>query len=114
MRVKAILLVDDFRPCVTLGEKILQEAKYKLLAASSGEQALSFFSGTSINLVITDLYIKEMNRFMLMKLRQSLLTNMFLFYCLLLEYNRPGKRMPGKLVPEAGLENLLLPIYSLM
>jgi two-component system chemotaxis response regulator CheY len=58
---KTILVVEDFRSVRAMIAQSLQMAGYNVLQASDGKEALKFFNGTKINLVITDLDMPNMD-----------------------------------------------------
>jgi two-component system chemotaxis response regulator CheY len=58
---KTILLVDDSEMVVALISFQLQAAGYQVIGAGDGKQATQFFDGRSIDLVITDLNMPNMN-----------------------------------------------------
>ncbi|MBU0514357.1 MAG: response regulator [Proteobacteria bacterium] len=59
---ETILLVDDERPILEIGEEILGQYGYSILTASSGEEALEIYGreGPRIDLVILDLSMPGM------------------------------------------------------
>ncbi|MBU0515411.1 MAG: response regulator, partial [Proteobacteria bacterium] len=59
---ETILLVDDERPILEIGEEILGQYGYSILTASSGEEALEIYEreGPRIDLVILDLSMPGM------------------------------------------------------
>ncbi len=61
MRNKTILFVDDSLSIRMLVKMILEEAGYKVLIGEDGQEALSFFNGRTIDLVITDLHMPRIN-----------------------------------------------------
>lgn len=50
----AILLVDDNRNGLSARRAVLEELQYEVTTATSGEEALSLFSGLHFDLVVTD------------------------------------------------------------
>jgi len=61
MRNRTILFVDDSVSIRMLVKMILEDAGYKVLIGEDGQEALSFFNGRTIDLVITDLHMPRMN-----------------------------------------------------
>ena len=59
--MKRILVVDDERNLLRLYEKELSEEGYQVLTASSGREALECLGGTTIDLVILDIRMPEMD-----------------------------------------------------
>lgn len=56
-----ILVVDDSAMIVKVLDFMLQKAGYTTLSAEDGEEALTFFDGREIDLVITDLNMPNMD-----------------------------------------------------
>jgi len=67
MRNKTILFVDDSLSIRTLVKMILEEAGYRVILGEDGQDALPFFDGRTIDLVITDLHMPRMNGLELIK-----------------------------------------------
>ncbi len=67
MRNKTILFVDDSVSIRTLVRMILEEAGYRIIIGEDGLNALSYFDGRTIDLVITDLHMPRMNGMELIK-----------------------------------------------
>ncbi len=67
MRNKTILFVDDSVSIRTLVRMILEEAGYRIIIGEDGLDALSYFDGRTIDLVITDLHMPRMNGMELIK-----------------------------------------------
>lgn len=59
---KNILIVDDFDNALFVNAYVLQQAGYNVLKAASAKDALAYFdANTSIDLVITDYTMPEMD-----------------------------------------------------
>jgi len=58
---KTILIVDDFKNTRFVIKFTLQNAGYDTLEAEDGREALKFFNGTKIDLIVTDFNMPEMN-----------------------------------------------------
>jgi CheY-like chemotaxis protein len=59
-----VLLVEDDAPVRRLAEKVLRDAGYRVLEASSGEEALRLASdgtGASLDLLVTDMVMPGMS-----------------------------------------------------
>ena len=56
-----ILIVDDSKVILKVLGFIIKKAGYNILSAEDGEDALAFFDGRDIDLVITDLNMPKMN-----------------------------------------------------
>ena len=67
MRNKTILFVDDSVSIRTLVRMILEEVGYRIIIGEDGLDALSYFDGRTIDLVITDLHMPRMNGMELIK-----------------------------------------------
>ncbi len=61
MKQKKIVIVDDFTGIRSIVRETLIKKGFQVLEASSGEEALKFFDGTQIDLLITDFDMPEMN-----------------------------------------------------
>ncbi len=59
--IPRILIVDDDHASLTSLKDVLQNANYEVIAASSGIEALECLSDPTINLVITDLRMREID-----------------------------------------------------
>ena len=64
---KTILIVDDSESIREVVSFTLENEGYKVLVAVDGKDALKFLDGTSIDLVITDLHMPEMDGIELIK-----------------------------------------------
>ena len=67
MRNKTILFVDDSASIRALVKMILEEDDYTVLMSEDGQDAMKFFDGQTIDLVITDLHMPRMNGIELIK-----------------------------------------------
>jgi two-component system chemotaxis response regulator CheY len=56
-----VLVVDDSEIVVKVLSFMIKRAGYTILSASDGRNALEFFDGRDIDLVITDLHMPEMD-----------------------------------------------------
>jgi len=61
MKQKKIVIVDDFTGIRSIVRETLVKKGFMVLEASSGEEALKFFDGTQIDLLITDFDMPDMN-----------------------------------------------------
>jgi two-component system chemotaxis response regulator CheY len=64
---KTILIVDDFENTRFIVKFTLESRGYKILEASDGDEALKYFDGSEIDLVVTDLNMPKMNGLQLVK-----------------------------------------------
>lgn len=60
--MNSILVVDDLAANLKFVESILKD-KYKLILVKSGEKALTFLSKNSVDMVLLDVQMPEMNGF---------------------------------------------------
>jgi len=67
MRNKTILFVDDSASIRTLVKMILEDNGYNVLMSEDGRDAMKFFDGQTIDLVITDLHMPRLNGIELIK-----------------------------------------------
>ena len=61
MKQKKIVIVDDFTGVRSIVRESLVKRGYLVLEASGGEEALKYFDGTQIDLLITDYDMPDMN-----------------------------------------------------
>ena len=60
-RQKRIVVVDDFRGIRTIIKESLEKRGYEVEEADDGDQALKFFDGRQVDLLITDFDMPEMD-----------------------------------------------------
>jgi CheY-like chemotaxis protein len=58
---RRVLVVDDNRMNVAVVRRLLERAGLQVTAASSGPEALKILTSTSVDIVLLDLYMPEMN-----------------------------------------------------
>ena len=58
---KKIVVVDDFPGVRTIIKEALEKKGYIVMEASNGEEAMKFFNGTQVDLLITDYDMPEMD-----------------------------------------------------
>ncbi|MBN1951903.1 MAG: response regulator [Bacteroidales bacterium] len=58
---KKIVVVDDFTSIRSIIRETLVKKGFLVLEASSGEEALKYFDGTQVDLLITDFDMPDMN-----------------------------------------------------
>lgn len=90
--MKTILIVDDFENTRKVVEYALKTVDHKSLTASNGLEALQFFDGRKIDLLITDLNMPEMNGIELVKKIRSMDKYMFIPILMLTTERNPEKR----------------------
>jgi len=61
MTKKKIVIVDDFNGVRSIVKEALEKKGYQVLEANNGNEALKFFNGTQIDLLITDYDMPDMN-----------------------------------------------------
>lgn len=64
---KTILITDDFKNTRHVVRMILEKNGYTILEAENGKDALRYFNGDTIDLLITDYNMPEMNGLELVK-----------------------------------------------
>ncbi len=64
---KSIVVVEDSKTILEVLSFSLEKADYNIYTAISGAEALKFFDGREIDLMITDLYMPEMDGIELVK-----------------------------------------------
>ena len=64
---KNIVVVEDSKTILEVLSFSLEKADYNIFTASSGTEALKYFDGREIDLMITDLYMPEMDGIELVK-----------------------------------------------
>jgi len=58
---KKVVVVDDFRGVRTIVKEALEKKGYQVLEATNGEEAMKYFNGTQIDLLITDYDMPDMD-----------------------------------------------------
>ncbi|RPJ74061.1 MAG: response regulator [Alphaproteobacteria bacterium] len=61
IKKKKIVIVDDFTGVRSIVRETLEKKGYQVLEASNGDDALKFFDGTQVDLLITDFDMPDMN-----------------------------------------------------
>ena len=61
MKQKKIVIVDDFTGIRSIVRETLIKKGYEVLEASSGQEAMKFFDGTQVDLLITDFDMPDMD-----------------------------------------------------
>ncbi len=61
MKQKKIVIVDDFTGIRSIVRETLIKKGYQVLEASSGQEAMKFFDGTQVDLLITDFDMPDMD-----------------------------------------------------
>lgn len=58
---KKVVVVDDFSGVRTIVKEALEKKGYQVLEATNGEEAMKYFNGTQIDLLITDYDMPDMD-----------------------------------------------------
>ena len=61
IKQKKIVIVDDFTGVRSIVRESLERKGFLVLEASSGEEAMKYFDGTQVDLLITDIDMPDMN-----------------------------------------------------
>ena len=61
MKQKKIIIVDDFTGIRSIVRETLVKKGYQVLEASSGKEAMKYFDGTQVDLLITDYDMPDMD-----------------------------------------------------
>jgi two-component system, chemotaxis family, chemotaxis protein CheY len=61
MITKKVVIVDDFTGVRSIVKEALEKRGYQVLEASNGEEAMKYFNGTQIDLLITDYDMPDMD-----------------------------------------------------
>ncbi len=64
---KTIVIVDDSESILEVVSFTLKNAGHKVLSAVDGKDALKYFDGSKVDLLVTDLHMPEMNGIELIK-----------------------------------------------
>ena len=59
--MKTVLIVDDYAPNLVALELALESTDCELVAASSGREALELLSHMRVELILTDMYMKDVS-----------------------------------------------------
>lgn len=102
MRNKTILFVDDSISIRTLVKMILEEAGYNVLMSEDGQDAMSFFDGQTIDLVITDLHMPRMNGIELIKEVRKIKAYHFVPILFLTTETKPELKLEAKAAGATG------------
>lgn len=90
---KKVLIVDDFENTRWIVQQILQkEPELELITAANGKEALTHFSGSPIDLLITDLNMPEMDGIELTKQVRNIDQYRFIPIIMLTTERNPEKK----------------------
>lgn len=90
--MKTILIVDDFANTIKVVEYTLKRIEHQSLTACNGKEALTFFDGRKIDLLITDLNMPLMNGIELVREVRKKSEYLFLPIIMLTTERDPEKR----------------------
>lgn len=94
--MKTILIVDDFENTRKVVEFSLKKIEHESLTASNGIEALQYFDGRKIDLLITDLNMPKMDGIELVKKVRSIDKYMFIPIIMLTTERDPEKRQKAE------------------
>jgi two-component system chemotaxis response regulator CheY len=98
MTAKIVLLVDDSKALRLIASQILTEAGYQVLEAEDGKEALELLDGRKIDLIITDVYMPQLDGLGLVKQVKQLSTYRFTPIMLLTRESADGPRLQAQLL----------------
>lgn len=96
---KTVLIVDDSESIRDVVSFTLENEGYNVLIGKDGKDALKYFNGTEIHLLLTDLYMPEMNGIELIKEVRAMDKYKRIPILFLTTESQTGKKMEAK---EAG------------
>ena len=100
---KTILIVDDSESIREVVSFTLENAGYNVLVGIDGKDALKYLDGkTEIDLLITDLYMPEINGNELVKLVRASKINNTIPILVLTTESQTNKKLEGKLAGATG------------
>jgi DNA-binding response OmpR family regulator len=74
---KKIVIVDDFTGVRAIVKEALEKKGYQVFEAINGEEALKYFDGTQVDLLITDIDMPELDGAGLIKKIRKMTTYMY-------------------------------------
>lgn len=98
MPAKIVLLVDDSKALRLIAGQLLTEAGYQVLEAEDGNKALALLDGRKIDLIITDVYMPELDGLGLVKQVKQLSAYRFTPIMLLTRESADGPRLQAQLL----------------
>ena len=99
---KIIMTVDDSASVRQMVSFTLKQAGYKVLEAADGRDALQKLNGTSVNMVITDLNMPNMNGIELIRELRAKPQFKFVPIIMLTTESQAGKKQEGKAAGATG------------
>lgn len=95
---KTVLLVDDSAALRLIAGQLLTEAGYQVLEAEDGKKALQLLDGRQIDLIITDVYMPELDGLALIKQVKQLSAYRFTPIMLLTREAADGPKLQAQLL----------------
>lgn len=95
---KTVLLVDDSAALRLVAGQLLTAAGYQVLEADDGNKALQVLDGRKIDLIITDVYMPELDGLTLIKQVKQLSAYRFTPIMLLTRESADGPRLQAQLL----------------
>ncbi|WP_306521255.1 response regulator [Rheinheimera sp.] len=95
---KTVLLVDDSAALRLIAGQLLTEAGYQVLEADDGTKALQLLDGRKIDLIITDVYMPELDGLALIKQVKQLSAYRFTPIMLLTREAADGPKLQAQLL----------------
>ena len=99
---KVIMTVDDSSSIRQMVNFTLNEAGYSVIEAVDGQDALNKLSGASVNMIITDLNMPNMDGITLIKNVRANAATKFLPIVMLTTESQADKKMQGKAAGATG------------
>lgn len=99
---KIIMTVDDSASVRQMVSFTLKQAGYKVLEAADGQDALQKLNGTSVNMVITDLNMPNMNGIELIRELRAKPQFKFIPIIMLTTESQASKKQEGKAAGATG------------
>lgn len=93
---KRIVIADDFKNTLWVIEFTLSSLKAKIEKANNGKEALSYFDGKPVDLLITDLNMPEMNGLELIEKVRNIPLYQFIPIIMLTTEQNPEKKQKAE------------------
>ncbi len=98
MAEKTVLLVDDSAALRLIAGQVLTEAGYQVLEADDGNTALQLLDGRKIDLIITDVYMPQLDGLALIRQVKTLNSYRFTPIMLLTREAAEGPKLQAQLL----------------
>lgn len=99
---KKIMTVDDSASVRQMVSFTLREAGYEVIEASDGKDALDKLSFNTVNMIITDLNMPNLDGISLIRAVRSSTSHKFIPIIMLTTESQDGKKMEGKAAGATG------------